>query len=146
MPPEVEPEETPAGGRVWLTRGRRMPLMNTTPGFGRGEGKGVKPPEKEAKAAYSAAASWPAGTPATPMTPTSVLPRKTGSPTGFTAPALVSFGVPERSTTLPVTGPVPQPEVLAGGLEASQGPPPIEVARGRNLTPVKPTFKSQPRV
>src|SRR5207253_9182739 len=93
-------------------------------------------------AANSAASIRPGGTPATPMPPTSVGPRKMGSPPGFTADALVSFGVPERSTTLPVTGPVPQPEVLP----ELHGPPAIERARGRDCPALKVTLRSQPRL
>src|SRR6185312_10758764 len=94
------------------------------------------------KAANSAAASLPTVTPATPMPPTRALLRKIGTPPGFTADGLVSFGVPERSTTLPVTGPVPQPEES----KALQAPPAREVARGRNLPPLKVTLRSQPRL
>src|SRR4051794_20300872 len=120
-----------------------MPSMKTTPGAGSGDGAGDSPLATIAeKAANSAASILPAGAPATPMPPTSAPPRKIGSPPGFTASGLVSFGVPERSTTLPVTGPVPQPELS----KALQAPPATEVARGRNLPVLKATLRSQPRL
>src|SRR5579864_1756711 len=83
---------------VWLTNGRAIPSMNTTPGGG-GEGMNPWPiihmpfdapaprvaPEQ---AAYSAALG---STPATPTPPTSLPPLNSGTPPGFTALASLSF-------------------------------------------------------
>src|SRR5216683_1144199 len=91
------PALTPAGGVFWFTNGRATPPMNTTPGAA---GAGPNPLDvAAAKAAYSATSG---ATPATPMPPTKLPLRNSGTPPGFTELGSLSF-----TSALPVAMPRP---------------------------------------